>query len=277
MPSPAVSLANRPQTLMLTLLGRYLLHDEEVAVSSGSVIDVLARIGVSESATRSTLARMVNHEMLTRYRSGRVSYFGPTRHARGILIDGYKRIWETSIGNHDWDGTWSLVAFSLPDARRDERHRLRSVLTWNGFGRLNGGLWVAAGARDIDKIVGPLGLTDAVMALSATTLAPTTEADVINRAFDLEKIARGYSEFLRQWGGPTEPASTADDLATELILHASWLELVRRDPRLPNAYLPKDWPAPHAEEVFRTLSARLRSRARSAAEQTLETIRVEPV
>jgi phenylacetic acid degradation operon negative regulatory protein len=79
--------AVRPQTLMLNLLGRYLLGRRTV-VSAGSVIEVFARAGVGEHAARSTLARMVNRGMLTRQRHGRAMYFGLTAQAEQILHDG---------------------------------------------------------------------------------------------------------------------------------------------------------------------------------------------
>ena len=46
--------ALRPQSLMLTFLGNYVLG-RDVCVYSGSVIEVFARTGVGEPATRSTL------------------------------------------------------------------------------------------------------------------------------------------------------------------------------------------------------------------------------
>lgn len=81
----------RPQTLMLNLLGRYLLG-RRVAVSAASVIDVFARAGVGEHAARSTLTRMVNRGMLTRQRHGRAMYFGLTTQAERVLRDGENRI-----------------------------------------------------------------------------------------------------------------------------------------------------------------------------------------
>src|SRR5262245_40993779 len=84
-------------------------------VYSGSVIDVFARAGVGEEAVRSTLARMAKRSLLVRHRQGRKVYFGLTPHAEEVLQDGHRRIWETGAVNRTWDGTWTLVGFSLPD------------------------------------------------------------------------------------------------------------------------------------------------------------------
>ena len=114
-----------PQSLMLNFLGLHVLG-RDIAVYSGSVIDVFGRIDVSEEAVRSTLTRMTSRGLLAKHRNGRKVYFGLTPRATEVLEDGERRIWQTGAVNRDWDGTWTLVAFSLPEGRRGDRHDLRS-------------------------------------------------------------------------------------------------------------------------------------------------------
>lgn len=132
----------RPQSLMLSFFGIHALG-REVAVSAGSLIDVFGQAGITEEAVRSTLTRMVKRGLLERHRRGRKTYFGPTPRAGGVLQDGHDRIWRTGAVNRDWDGTWTLVGFSLPEAWRRERHDLRSRLVWNGAAALSSGGFVA--------------------------------------------------------------------------------------------------------------------------------------
>ena len=112
---------------------------------SGSIIDVLGRVGTGEQAVRSTLTRMVNRGLLRRQREGRRMFFGLTPQAARILEDGGQRIWRDGAVNEDWDGTWTLLGFSLPESWQRQRHDLRSRLTWSGFGALYSGLWIAPG------------------------------------------------------------------------------------------------------------------------------------
>ena len=102
----------RPQSLLLTFLGDQVLG-RDVCVYSGSIIDVFERAGVGEQATRSTLTRMVKRDLLRRQREGRRMYFGLTEHSTAVLRDGEHRIWQTGAVNRDWDGTWTLLGFSL--------------------------------------------------------------------------------------------------------------------------------------------------------------------
>ncbi|GAA3441350.1 PaaX family transcriptional regulator [Planomonospora venezuelensis] len=270
-PSPSA----RPQSLMLSFLGLYVL-DRRVAVSSGSVIEVFARLGVTEEAVRSTLTRMAKRGLLTRHRQGRKTYFGLTPHATAVLEDGRRRIWETGAINRGWNGSWTVVGFSLPDTRRSTRHDLRSRLTWAGFGLLQSGLWIAPGTKDVTAVVTELGLRDHVTVLAARALRPTESADLVHSAFDTRQIAERYHAFLDRWDTPGPQPALPDDLARQLLLHTDWLQLVRRDPHLPAEHLPPDWPAIRAEQVFRTLTRAYWELARDLAAAILDELPLQP-
>jgi phenylacetic acid degradation operon negative regulatory protein len=258
---------------MLSFLGMYLLG-RDTAVYSGSVIDVFGRVDVSEEAVRSTLTRMANRDLLTRHRQGRRVYFGLTERASGVLADGAQRVWHTGAVNRDWDGNWTMVAFSLPDARRSDRHDLRSQLIWAGFGLLQNGLWISPGTRDAAAIVEDLGLTGNVTVFTAKPARPTESADLIHKAFDTDTIAARYNEFLDRWDTPTPLPSAPDDLARQLVLHTDWLQLVRQDPHLPAEHLTEDWPAIRAEKTFQELASHYETTAKAIAAKLIEEIPV---
>jgi phenylacetic acid degradation operon negative regulatory protein len=272
---PGQAPSARPQSLMFSLLGIYVL-DRAIAIYSGSVIDVFARLGLSEEAVRSTLTRMVKRNLLARHRQGRKMYFGLTAHAEGVLEDGRRRVWETGAVNRGWDGTWTLVGFSLPDSRRSTRHDLRSQLVWAGFGLLQSGLWIAPGTKEIAGTLAPLDLGDHVTVLTARAFKPTESADLVRKAFDTERIARRYRAFLDRWDTPRPLPSAIDDLTRQLLLHTDWLQLVRQDPHLPAEHLPRDWPAIQAERTFQSLARKYEPRARKLADTALETLSLRP-
>jgi phenylacetic acid degradation operon negative regulatory protein len=258
----------RPQPLLLMLFGDYVL-DRDVCVFSGSIIDVLGRLGVSEHATRSTLTRMVNRGLLRRQRDGRRMYFGLTHRSVALLHDGQHRVWKVGAVNDRWDGTWTLLCFSLPDAWHRERHGLRSQLAWAGFGPLQGGLWIAPGHVDVGDIVGGLGAEAQVRVFRSRADELTDVDRMVRDAYDLDGLAARYEEFLSRWGdGGRIPA---DPIAARLSLVAQWLQAIRRDPRLPVRHLPPDWPAVRAQKVFRDLDVALDPPARALATTLLDT------
>ncbi|MEV0902023.1 PaaX family transcriptional regulator C-terminal domain-containing protein [Actinoplanes sp. NPDC049802] len=257
---------SNPQTLMLMLLGDFVL-DRDVCVFSGSVIDVLDRLGISSHATRSTLTRMVNRGLLRRQRDGRKMYFGLTPRAAEILHDGRARIWETGAVNDRWDGTWTLLCFSLPESWQRQRHDLRSQLAWSGFGPLQGGLWIAPGVVAAQEIVNGLGLAAHARVFHARAADLTDIEQMVRDAYDLAGVAARYQEFLDRWEGP---APYTDPLAARLGLIAEWLGAIRRDPRLPVEHLPAGWPAVRAQKLFRDLEAATLQPARDLAAGLLD-------
>ncbi len=259
----------RPQSLIFSFLGVYAL-DRGTAISSGSVIEVFARLGVSEEAVRSTLARMVKRNLLVRHRLGRKVYLGLTPHAETVLRDGRRRVWETGAVNRDWDGTWTVVGFSLPDSRRSTRHDLRSRLIWAGFGPLQSGLWITPGTKDVTGVFDGLDVDDHVTVLTARAYTPTEAADLVAKAFDIEQIARRYRAFLARWDVPHPLPDAPDALVRQLLLHTDWLQLVRQDPHLPAEHLPDDWPAIRAEQVFHARAEEYVRPARLVADGVLD-------
>jgi phenylacetic acid degradation operon negative regulatory protein len=259
----------RPQSLVLTLFGNHVLEWGDVGVYSGSIIDVLGRVGTGEQAVRSTLTRMVGRGLLRRQREGRKMFFGLTPHAQDILRDGGQRIWQDGAVNEDWDGTWTLLGFSLPESWQRQRHDLRSRLTWSGFGALYSGLWIAPGHADVRGIVSELGLDAHVKVFHARADEFTDVGLMIRESWDLGTPAARYVDFDKRW--TAADLGSADPIATRLRLVAEWLRIIRTDPRLPVQHLPSDWPARQAQDTFRRIARQTERTAGRAAREVLET------
>ncbi|WP_243712767.1 PaaX family transcriptional regulator C-terminal domain-containing protein [Actinomadura sp. 6K520] len=263
----------RPQSLMLTYLGNYVLG-RDIAVFSGSFITTFARLGVGEHAVRSTLSRMVGRGLLMRHRSGRRMHFGLTPRSEEILRDGEDRVWRRGVLNDDWDGTWTVLAFSMPESWQRVRHDLRARLTWAGFGSLGNGTWIAPSRVDVRPIVAGLGLNGHLKVFAGAAEQPTDVGAMLREAFDLDGLAGGYLAFLGRWDRPDPLPGAPDDLARHLWLTTEWLQLVRADPRLPVEHLPADWPAIRAQRVVRELRDRYAPSARRLADEAIEFIRL---
>ncbi len=261
----------RPQSLMFTFLGDH-VHRRQIAVYSGSIISALSRVGVAEQATRSTLSRMVRRGLLERQRHGRRAYFALTPRTEAILADGGERIWNTGAVNTSDDRSWTLIGFSLPDAWRRQRHDLRSKLAWAGFGTLQSGLWLAPSEVDLTPILEDLGLSEHVKVFVAEPRPPTDIAQLVSEAFDLDAIAARYHDFLSRWDRKEHRRAVEDPLALTLRMTTEWLDIIRKDPRLPIAHLPDDWPAVDAQWVFHQLHERHVTAAESAAAELIETL-----
>jgi DNA-binding transcriptional regulator PaaX len=256
----------RPESLLLTLFGAHLLG-RDLAVGVGGVIDVLGRLGVGEHATRATLKRMMQRGLLRTVRRGRRAYTSLTPYAEAVLQEGAARL-DAEVVNRSWDGHWTLLAFSVPESRRQDRHALRVQLSWAGFGMLQNGLWIAPSPGDPAHALAELGLLDYVRMFRAQAVAPADPRALVGEVWDLSGLALGYRRFVDRWDN--RPRADLDELSCQILLEAEWLLLIREDPRLPIALLPDDWPAVRAEELFGSLRRELIEPARDLAATLLE-------
>ncbi|WP_214404878.1 PaaX family transcriptional regulator [Pseudonocardia lacus] len=268
---PAIDGALRPQAILLTFFGSHLLG-RGVHVATSSVLEVLDRVGVSEHATRSTLSRMARRHLLGRVRRGRQVYLGLTPRSQEILRDGETRVWHTGAVNENWDGSWTLLGFSLPESWQRQRHELRARLLWAGFGLLQSGLWISPSHADVTAVTEGLQAGPHIRAFEARAIAPTDIDGLLRDAWDLDAIAARYRRFVDRWADARRRPPLPDLLAQHLALQTDWLQVIRQDPRLPARHLPRDWPAAHAEDVFRTLYAEIDPEARAIAARLLDVI-----
>lgn len=263
---PAVDL--RPQSVLLAFFGDY-ASDPGTVVGAASILDVLEPAGVGSHASRATLARMVRRGLLHRVADGRKAYFGLTDFGRRTVLEGRERAQDTDLVDRDWDGRWTFVAFSLPEASQADRHRLRSRLAWAGFGMVQGGLWAAPHAVDVTALLDDLDVLGHVTAFRGEPLPPTDAAQMVGEAFDLDALAGRYVEFVQRWQRLVE-AHVDDALTARVVLSTDWGLVLRDDPRLPLELLPEPWPALAARDLQRRLDKQWRRRAESEAEQRLD-------
>lgn len=235
------------QTAIMALFGMYVVV-EDLWLTTKGIIEVLEPLGVSEDATRMTLARMSKKGFLTKQRLGRETVYSVGARGMPVLQEGYVRVHDPDMLMQDWDGRWTHVFYSLPDKARNLRRQLQSALEWGGFGRLQNGVWVAPGVLDVERLVGDIEGSECVRAFTSVPAGSTTHDQILREAFDLAEISRGYEEFIERWSPFVTDRNAS--LHRRLLVNTEWLEITRRTPMLPAALVPADWPARTAQDVF---------------------------
>ncbi|MET4923057.1 PaaX family transcriptional regulator C-terminal domain-containing protein [Streptomyces sp. PSRA5] len=257
----------RPQQLLLALLGTFVVDRRDEPVASRVFIHLLGNLGVGEMATRATLSRMVDKDLLEKRKEGRTALFGLTGSAERMLRDAGERVRSRTPFTPSED-TWTLFTFSLPESRREVRDQLRARLVWAGFGCLRDGLWIAPGRADLDRVVSGTPLAEAVAesgGFLAQPLPSTPMAAFVERAWDLTALRAEHDHFQRRWSTSRTPEGNA---ATQLTsLTADWLHLLRTDPGLPARHLPADWPSAKSSDIYRQLRGRLEKAAYTAFDE----------
>jgi DNA-binding transcriptional regulator PaaX len=267
-PSPAGLATHRPQSLLLSFFGALVLDSGLPPLPSMTLLDLLGDLGVAEAAARATLKRMTKSGLLSRGQVGRTAEYELTPLAEDVLREARGRVASPAPFEHPSD-EWTLLSYSVPESRRDLRHRVRARLTWAGFGGLRDGLWIAPGTVDVAAVLGRSdldGVADLADAFAGRPLPGTDLDRLVHRAWDVPGIREAHSWFIETW---SRPPRVAGSLAQLTLLGADWLSLLRTDPGLPAAHLGPDWPAATSSAIYRRVFDGLEPAARAALERSL--------
>lgn len=243
-----------PQHLLVTLLGDYWIKASR-PVSSAALVALLEEFGVSSAGARAALSRLGRRGVLEATRDGRRTFYALNEAvARRLLVGGARIL---SFGtDEDWDGEWTVVAYSLPEDRRDLRHLLRSRLRWLGFAPIYDAVWISPHS-DVDTVVTSL----AEIGVSSVTVFSARHASSFfgDRApiesWDLESVRHLYDDFLTRGRTMlsmlrTGRATPAESLLARTDLMDTYRRIPSMDPGLPVALMPEGWPRAEARAVF---------------------------
>lgn len=252
-----------PRSLLFTLYGDYVfpLGQEEVRVSA--LVRLAADLGVSANALRSALSRMTREGWLQARRDGAPRYRLSPR-GRSLIEEGTTRIY----GRHraGWDGRWLVVSYSLPERRRDQRDRLRQGLSFLGFGSLGNGIFVSPHdlRRQVCELIRRYGVEAHVTMHRGSLEWPTDPAQVVARAWDLQRLEQRYARFLARTRAELADFGHLDDqeaFRRRFLLTHEFRHLLFGDPDLPDALVPPGWLGTTARSTFLDYNRRLRRRA----------------
>ena len=259
---------HRPQSLLLSFLGAVVLDEELPPLPSAVLLDLLADLGVTEAAARATVQRMTQRGLLDRGQVGRSAEYTLSPVAQRVLRRAGARVGSATPFTHP-PGEWTLLSYSIPENRRDLRHRVRSRLAWAGFGGLRDGLWIAPGTVDVAAVLAPDDLPEVVGLADAFAARPLPGTDVdrlVRRAWDVPAVRRAHHRFVADW---STPPRVQGSLAQRTLLGADWLALLRADPGLPAGQLGADQPAAVSTAVYHRLAAALQPAAAAALRRRL--------
>ena len=241
------------------------------------IVEVLEGAGVAGPASRAALDRFALRGFLDRSRVGRSIEYRMTATARSVLQEASLRVHAPDPFAPNGDG-WTLVTFSVPEGLRGLRHQLRATLTWEGFAPLRDGLWIAPGRVDPEPALAPVRAelpAGGVLAFHASALDGFPVADALHGAWDFDAIQAEHDRFIARWAesGATAPGREMPPLSELTLLVSDWLELLRRDPRLPIEFLGADWPGAQSLATYRARRANVEPAATDAIRRCMEATR----
>ena len=252
----------KPQRLLVTLLGDHWRGKPE-HIPSTALLRLLGEFGVSVQGARSALSRLVRRGLLARSRRGRRTFYGLTDRGLELLDEGAKRIFGFGVEQPRWDGTWSMVAFSVAEADRDRRHLLRTRLRWLTFAPLYPGLWISPHQHleEAAKALEELGIDNVTLFKGIVPSWGSRPGDFLG-AWNLDRLRESYLGYIKRFR-PVRARlaagriSAAEALVMRTRVIDEWRRFPREDPDLPDDFLPANWPRREARALFDELFRRL--------------------
>ena len=249
-------------SLLRTVVGAF-FRDLGGWCAAADLVDLLGDVGVASPSARSAISRVKAKGVLEAEESGGRPGYRVAPGALEMLERGDRRIYGyRQQGEHD---SWCLVSYSVPEPRRDERHRLRRHLQAIGCGAVATGLWICPGhlTAEVESILDDLGLREhATVFVSGSPRVAGSFVQAAARWWDLERVAALHRGFLRSFEGhlatPVEPRQAFAVYTRALDL---WRPIPYLDPGLPPSALPADWPGGASLALFGHLHATLRTQA----------------
>ncbi len=236
----------------------------------GSLIRLLAPLGLNERLVRTTVFRLLKDEWLSTRAQGRRTDYHLTPAGEALFLQASQHIYATE--SPTWDRQWRLLLV-VGDLPAKAREQLRRALFWQGFGDLGQGKWVHPFA-DLQAVLHSLeseGLGPHLHALlpmqtqAMSTPGTLSDREVVAKAWDLRDLAGRYRQFestyrpiLAELQAHAPSALTPERaLELRLLLIHDFRRLLLRDPELPLALLPPDWPGQSARDLCQALYRRV--------------------
>jgi phenylacetic acid degradation operon negative regulatory protein len=270
---PRTQVGTTPQHLLMTLLGHYWFGRVE-HLPSAALVDLLAEFDISKPSARAALNRLTKRGLLDSTKRGRNTYYGLSARATPLIEETLRRI--VAFGAQEtrpWDGIWTVVAFSVPEAQRDVRHSIRTRLHVLGFAALYDGLWCSPW-DERDRVVAMLSDVAAHSATIMRAEIDTRSAVQALAAWDLDAVKQRYLEFEEEFSPMLDDArrgalTTSQALVARTKLMDSWREVVLVEPDLPTQLLPEDWPRARMRAFFLELYESLAPVAKARCQQII--------
>lgn len=255
----------RSKQMIFTLYGDYVRHVGG-SIWVGSLIRLLGRLHLSEQSVRSTILRMTRGGWLQAERGNGKSFYSLTPEGKRLLDEGAARIFQIDSTRAPWDGKWRLVAYSIPEAAREKRERLRRELGYLGFGPLTNALWLSPFdlRREVERLAESLDLKDCLEIYTAAHDGFSDQNALVARCWNLPRINARYAGFIEKYQ-PQYAACRANLAAIEpcesfarrfMLIH-EYRRFPFDDPELPPELLPTDWHGLCAAKLFQDYHALL--------------------
>src|SRR5437016_3566882 len=232
---------SRTGSIVITVFGDAIVP-RGGSVWLGTLLEFFGAIDIDSGVVRTAMSRLATDGWLERNKVGRNSFYRLNKKGRQTFDTATKHIYDPPLS--DWTGRFELLLIGNGEDRDASRDALKNA----GFGSPLPGVWVA-----------PSGVPVPEEAAGAIRLEVSAEDDsgrrLLSESWPLDRTADAYLKFmktfepLRGWIAGRARLSDTDAFTARILLIHYYRRVVLRDPLLPTALLPRDWPGRAARQL----------------------------
>lgn len=237
---------SRTGSIVVTVFGDAIMP-RGGSVWLGTLLEFFKTLDIDGGVVRTAMSRLAADGWLERTKVGRNSFYRLTRKGRQTFDTATRHIYDPQVS--DWTGRFELLLIGSGGDRDASREALKNA----GFGSPLPGVWIA-----------PSGVPVPEEAVHAIRLEVSAEDDagrrLLRESWPLQRTADAYLKFMKTFEplrSSSQQLSDIDAFAARILLIHHYRRVVLRDPLLPAALLPKDWPGRAARtlcgEIYRSL------------------------
>ena len=251
---PRTQVGYPPQHLLLTVLADY-GPPVGVMVPSGALVAILAEFAVTTAGARAAIGRLARRGLLVPSKSGRNTAYSMTPRCAALVEEGRYLTYRFTGSVEEWDGRWTVVAYSINEAQRSLRPLLRTRLRWLGFAPLQDGLWVSPDQPGpaLDQVLAEVPPTQCAVFVGDPVAGKQRQWPL--EAWDLAATRKAFDAFVREFEpqrarlerGAIAPAAA---LVSRTKLVYRWFQIANDHAQLPAELLPANWPGAKARALF---------------------------
>jgi phenylacetic acid degradation operon negative regulatory protein len=231
---------SRTGSIVITVFGDAIVP-RGGSVWLGTLLEFFRGLDIDSGVVRTAMSRLAADGWIERCKVGRNSFYRLVKKGRQTFDVATAHIYDPPPS--DWTGRFELLLIPASEDRDAAREELKNA----GFGSPLPGVWVA-----------PSGVPVPEEAVSAIRLEVSAEDDsgrrLLRQSWPLDRTADAYAKFikafepLRAWM-ERGTLSDADAFTARILLIHHYRRVVLRDPLLPGALLPADWPGRAARKL----------------------------
>ncbi|MBV9562514.1 MAG: phenylacetic acid degradation operon negative regulatory protein PaaX [Bradyrhizobium sp.] len=239
---------SRTGSIVITVFGDAIVP-RGGSVWLGTLLEFFASLDVDAGVVRTAMSRLAADGWLARHKAGRNSFYSLSEKGKQVFDVATRHIYDPPLSG--WSGRFELLLIGNGEDRDVSREALRNA----GFGSPLPGVWIA-----------PSGVPVPEEAAGAIRLEVSAEDDSGRRlsreSWPLQRTASAYLKFSKSFEPlhaaiARRPLEAADAFTARVLLIHHYRRVVLRDPLLPTALLPTDWPGSAARrlcgEIYRAL------------------------